>query len=190
VGNGPQPVPTHTGAGPSPFLHTFTAAPAFSAGVPPPQAQPPSAKKPITKIKVTNNGTGSQASSRAQTPTNGASGPKTGAKRSRGNKAGSAGEAKGGAAAANGGGDLDKPYAEMTKSEKMSWSMRSKFTAVFCFGFLGRQANSMKDGGLQARCREQSRNGVRRSLSRRPRRQRATATRTAPTPTTWAAWDT
>ncbi len=189
VGHGPQPVPSYTGAGPTPFLHTFTAAPSFSAGVPPPQAQPPSAKKPITKIKVTNNGTGSQASSRAQTPTNGTSGSKTGAKRSRGNKGGAAAEAKGAAAGANGGGDLDKPYAEMTKSEKMSWSMRSKFRAVFCFRLLEGHANKTKDDGPQERCKGPSRSGVRRSLSRRPRKQPATGTQTAPTPTTWAAWD-
>ncbi|KAL2128732.1 hypothetical protein VTI74DRAFT_8710 [Chaetomium olivicolor] len=39
-------------------------------------------------------------------------------------------ESAGGNDAANGsGGDLDKPYAEMTKSEKMSWSMRRRWAS-------------------------------------------------------------
>ena len=124
VGNGVQPVPMTHAAGP--FMHTFNAAPAYLPGDPPPPPAPPAVKKPTTKIKITNNGaSSSQASSRAPTPANGTSGSKAGGKRSRGKKAGLTGEAKA-AALANGDGDLDKPYAEMTKSEKMSWSMRSK----------------------------------------------------------------
>ena len=127
VGNGVQPVPMTHAAGP--FMHTFNATPAFHPGDPPPPPAPPAVKKPMTKIKITNNGaSSSQASSRAPTPANGTPGPKAGGKRSRGKKAGLTGEAKA-AASANGDGDLDKPYAEMTKSEKMSWSMRSKYLA-------------------------------------------------------------
>jgi hypothetical protein len=121
VENGSQPVPSPAG----PFLHTFNAAPAFLNGTPPPPPQPPSVKKPITKIKFTNHGPPSEVpSSRASTPANGSTSSKSG-KRSRTKKASVTNEAQAGAAA-NGDGDLDKPYAEMTKSEKMSWSMRSK----------------------------------------------------------------
>ncbi len=138
VGNGVQPVPMTHAAGP--FMHTFNAAPAFPPGDPPLPPAPPAAKKPMTKIKITNNGgSSSQASSRAPTPANGTPGPKAGGKRSRGKKARLTAEAKA-AAAANGDGDLDKPYAEMTKSEKMSWSMRSKYPAsltLSCAGLIG-----------------------------------------------------
>jgi hypothetical protein len=82
-------------------------------------------KKPITKIKFTNHGPPSEVpSSRASTPANGSTSSKPG-KRSRTKKVSVTNDAQAGAAA-NGDGDLDKPYAEMTKSEKMSWSMRSK----------------------------------------------------------------
>jgi hypothetical protein len=120
VSNGSQPVPAQVG----PYLHTFNAAPAFLPGSHPPPPPPPSAKKPITKIKLTNNGASSSAPSRASTPSNGA--PSSKPRRSRGKKAQAASEAEA-SAAANGDGDPDKPYAEMTKSEKMSWSMRSMF---------------------------------------------------------------
>ncbi|KAG7293673.1 hypothetical protein NEMBOFW57_003728 [Staphylotrichum longicolle] len=126
TGNNPQPVLSHAAG---PFLHTFNAAPAFPPGAPPPPPPPPSVKKPITKIKLTNNGASSSpGSSRAETPANGSSGAKSGGKRVRGKKAASMNEAKA-AAAANGDGDLDKPYAEMTKSEKMSWSMRRRWAS-------------------------------------------------------------
>lgn len=119
AGNGSQPAATQAG----PYLHTFNAAPAFAAGTHPPPPPPPLVKKPITKIKLTNHGASSSAPSRASTPSNGA--PNAKPKRPRGKKAAAANEAQLGTAA-NGDGDLDKPYAEMTKSEKMSWSMRSK----------------------------------------------------------------
>jgi hypothetical protein len=112
--NSSQPVSSAQGA--RPFLHTFNAAPAFRHGVPPPPAAPP-VKKAITKIRFKNNGTTSLAGSGTSTPGNG-SAPK---KRSRG-KAAEAAKVN----IANGDGEPDKPYAEMTKSEKMSWSMRSK----------------------------------------------------------------
>ncbi|KXX76800.1 hypothetical protein MMYC01_205456 [Madurella mycetomatis] len=111
-----------------PFLHTFNAAPAFPPGVPPPPPPPPAVKKPITKIKLTNNGSSSQASSRAATPANGTSTPKSGAKGPRGNKSNSSVDAKS-AASTSGNGDYDKPYAEMSKSEKMSWSMRRRWAS-------------------------------------------------------------
>jgi hypothetical protein len=115
-------------------MHTFSAAPAFPpGGNPPPPAAPPAVKKPITKIKLTNNGPSSQNSSRAATPANIAPNPapKIVTKTSRGAKAPDSGLAK--PAMSNGSALDDKPYAEMSKSEKMSWSMRSK---LFCSRFL------------------------------------------------------
>lgn len=124
-----------------PYLHTFNASPAFPPGVTPPPPPPPSVKKPITKIKITNppgqtgNGTSngsasaSGSTSRAQTPANGTGGKgkgrKSSAAASTGEKNGSGASASAGSGVVNG--DFDKPYAEMTKSEKMSWSMRRKF---------------------------------------------------------------
>lgn len=127
-----NPHPTQSGAitassaslAPGPFVHTFNAAPAFPPGVPPPPPPPPAVKKPITKIKLTNNGPSSQASSRGATPANGTLNSKSaGAKGSRGNK--SSVDVKSDASA-NGKGENGKTYAQMTKSEKMSYSMRSK----------------------------------------------------------------
>ncbi|KAK4135936.1 hypothetical protein BT67DRAFT_376302 [Trichocladium antarcticum] len=135
--SGPQPVPA--APAPAPFLHTFNAAPAFPPGAPPPP--PPAAvKKPITKIKLTNNGASSQTASPAPPPSNGASSSssKPGAKGSRANKSAASADAKAAAVVAgnangngngNGNGDFDKPYAEMTKSEKMSWSMRRRWAS-------------------------------------------------------------
>lgn len=113
--------------GASRFVHTFNVAPAFPPGTPPPPPEPPAVKKPITKIRLTNNGSSSQWASRAATPANGtpATTTKAGAKAPRGNKSGSTADGK----VSNpvvGNGEYEKPYAEMTKSEKMSWSMRSK----------------------------------------------------------------
>ncbi|KAK0631303.1 hypothetical protein B0T14DRAFT_1204 [Immersiella caudata] len=122
-----HPPPTIAPA-PGPYLHTFSAAPAFPpGGNPPPPAAPPTVKKPITKLKLTNNGSSSQNSSRAATPANIAPNPapKIVTKTSRGAKTPDSGLAK--PATSNGAGLEEKPYAEMSKSEKMSWSMRSKF---------------------------------------------------------------
>lgn len=133
MASAPHPVPAPPQAQtPGPFLHTFNAAPAFLPGAPPPPPPPPAVKKPITKIKLTNNGSSSQASSRAATPANGTSTPKSGAKGPRGSKSNSSADAKS-AASTSGNGDYDKPYAEMSKSEKMSWSMRSKWTMSLVF---------------------------------------------------------
>ncbi|KAL2139011.1 hypothetical protein VTI28DRAFT_5892 [Corynascus sepedonium] len=124
VGNGSQ---QHVPAQVGPYLHTFNAAPAFLPGAHPQAPTPPSVKKPITKIKLTNNGPSSSAPSRASTPANGmSSNSKT--KRARGKRSNATADAQAGAAA-NGDGDLDKPYAEMTKSEKMSWSMRRRWAS-------------------------------------------------------------
>ena len=131
-----NPPPTLAPAPPGPFLHTFNAAPAFPpGGKPPPPAAPPSVKKPITKIKLTNNG----GLSRAGTPANIAPNPNprgtatgTGTGTSTGTGKGSRGGKVGGLAkpaGLNGANPLDeKPYHEMSKSEKMSYSMRRKFT--------------------------------------------------------------
>ncbi|KAJ4286648.1 hypothetical protein N0V88_007939 [Collariella sp. IMI 366227] len=132
------PVPAH--------LQRRPCLPARWCSAPPPP--PPSVKKPITKIKLTNhNGasSSSQGGSRATTPAaNGASDGATngkGGKRSRVKKVHAASsttaatEAPAGAkdaATTNGSStaDLDKkPYAEMTKSEKMSWSMRRRWAS-------------------------------------------------------------
>ncbi|KAK5653968.1 hypothetical protein OQA88_7644 [Cercophora sp. LCS_1] len=103
---------------PAPYLHTFSAAPAFApGGPPPPPAAPPSIKKPITKIKLTN--FGGASSSRATTPANIAPNP---------NGKGKGARAKEPKPAPINTGNLDeKPYAEMSKSEKMSWSMRRRW---------------------------------------------------------------
>ncbi|AEO59525.1 hypothetical protein MYCTH_2307901 [Thermothelomyces thermophilus ATCC 42464] len=122
VGNGTQ---QHVPAQVGPYLHTFNAAPAFLPGAHPQAPPPPAVKKPITKIKLTNNnGTSSSAPSRASTPANGTS-TNTKPKRARGKK----GKAGADTPATNGDGELDKPYAEMTKSEKMSWSMRRRWAS-------------------------------------------------------------
>jgi hypothetical protein len=125
-----QHVPTQAAG---PFLHTFNVAPAFPTGAPPPTPAPPAVKKPITKIRFTNKGDSSQAQaqSRPQTPANATSSSSSTTKsgKARANKSS---EAKS-AAMLMANADLDnKPYAEMTKSEKMSWSMRSKFLSCRC----------------------------------------------------------
>ncbi|KAL2150908.1 hypothetical protein VTH82DRAFT_6006 [Thermothelomyces myriococcoides] len=126
VGNGTQ---QHVPAQVGPYLHTFNAAPAFLPGAHPQAPPPPAVKKPITKIKLTNNnGTSSSAPSRASTPANGTSTNNNGTtkpKRARGKKGGSGADTP----TTNGDGELDKPYAEMTKSEKMSWSMRRRWAS-------------------------------------------------------------
>ncbi|KAK3342016.1 hypothetical protein B0T25DRAFT_559798 [Lasiosphaeria hispida] len=117
---------------PGPFLHTFNASPSFTSGHLPPPAAPPVVKKPITKIKLTNNGSSSQASSRAATPANIAPNPnpKVPSKTSRSLKPvapaepGAKPTLKSAAAA-----EVEKPYAEMSKSEKMSWSMRRRWAS-------------------------------------------------------------
>ncbi|KAL1838931.1 hypothetical protein VTJ49DRAFT_2062 [Mycothermus thermophilus] len=121
-----------------PFVHTFNAAPAFPPGAPPPPPPPPAVKKPLTKIKFTNNGASSASpvavptatsphpTSRASTPGSTAgSANKAAPKRVRNKKV-----ADGLASTlSNGDGDMDKPYSEMTKSEKMSWSMRRRWAS-------------------------------------------------------------
>ncbi|KAK0735241.1 hypothetical protein B0T26DRAFT_671409 [Lasiosphaeria miniovina] len=122
------PLAPAPGGPPGPYLHTFTAAPSFQPGVPPPPpAAPPAIKKPITKIKLTNNSMSSQASSRNGGPANIAPNPsaKSAAKVSRGPKPA---DVKPPVQPPNP--DMgDKPYAEMSKSEKMSWSMRRRWAS-------------------------------------------------------------
>ncbi|KAL2157135.1 hypothetical protein VTH06DRAFT_6423 [Thermothelomyces fergusii] len=123
VGNGTQ---QHVPAQVGPYLHTFNAAPAFLPGAHPQAPPPPAVKKPITKIKLTNNnGTSSLTPSRASTPANGTPTNSAKPKRARGKKGGAGGDTP----TTNGDGELDKPYAEMTKSEKMSWSMRRRWAS-------------------------------------------------------------
>lgn len=123
------PLAPAPGGPPGPYLHTFTAAPSFQpGGPPPPPAAPPAIKKPITKIKLTNNSMSSQASSRNGGPANIAPNPsaKSAAKVSRGPKP--ADVKPPGLQPPNP--DMgDKPYAEMSKSEKMSWSMRRRWAS-------------------------------------------------------------
>ncbi|KAK3392881.1 hypothetical protein B0H63DRAFT_443176 [Podospora didyma] len=113
-----------------PFMHTFNAGPAFRSGsIPPVSAAPPAVKKPITKIKFTN-GSSSQPTSRAATP--GINAPaanaKPTAKGQRGSKAGLP-EARNSAPSSISGDMPDKPYAAMSKSEKMSHSMKRRWAS-------------------------------------------------------------
>lgn len=121
-----------------PYMHTFSSVPAHPPGpssqVAPP-AIAPAAKKPITKIKITNNGATSQASSRAVTPAAIAPNPlKLATKTSRPPKAGAGDKASVAAPGAVAG--EEKSYTEMSKSEKMSYSMKRKF-CLCAFGRLG-----------------------------------------------------
>ncbi|KAH6633862.1 hypothetical protein B0J18DRAFT_405592 [Chaetomium sp. MPI-SDFR-AT-0129] len=156
AGNGAQHQPAQTTTQQvGPYMHTFNAAPSFTPGTQPTPPLPPSIKKPITKLKLTNingaSGAGilglgagaggassSAAVSRASTPSNAGSAPASGANNSKpkrvrakkGANAAAAAAAEAQAGSANGGDtDLEKPYAEMTKSEKMSWSMRRRWAS-------------------------------------------------------------
>ncbi|KAK4215234.1 hypothetical protein QBC37DRAFT_128769 [Rhypophila decipiens] len=138
--NNPPPV---LAPAPGPFIHTFKAAPVpvyQPPTAPPPVPEPPAAKKPIVqiKLKITNNGPTSQGPSRTPTPANIAPNPasKSTAKTSRAPKSSTPVElapqpAGGTANMLNGDqGELqDKPYAEMSKSEKMSYSMRRRWAS-------------------------------------------------------------
>ncbi|KAK1752749.1 hypothetical protein QBC47DRAFT_389200 [Echria macrotheca] len=125
---------------PAPFMHTFNAALSFpQGGNPPPPAAPPAVKKPITKIKLTNHGASSQASSRASTPANIAPNPKGTGKGSRGGKQ----DPGQGRAAVSAASLDDKPYAEMSKSEKMSWSMRRRWASGEMQGAVEKRRNTL-----------------------------------------------
>ncbi|KAK4658261.1 hypothetical protein QC762_100550 [Podospora pseudocomata] len=120
----PQPIPVlapakPSGQPPGPFLHTFNSAPAFQHGIPPPPAAPPAIKKPITRIKLTNT---------------------TGLVKGRPIGKGSRGGGKPGGSTLNAEGKLptltelqaeapEKSYSEMSKSEKMSYSMRRRWAS-------------------------------------------------------------
>ncbi|KAK3309375.1 uncharacterized protein B0T15DRAFT_1682 [Chaetomium strumarium] len=125
-----QHIPT-TQAAAGPYVHTFNAAPAFPPGAPPPPPAPPAVKKPITKIRFTNKADSAQAQqSRPPTPANSTSSSSASTTTKSGKaRANKSSEAKS-AAVASANADLDnKPYAEMTKSEKMSWSMRRRWAS-------------------------------------------------------------
>ena len=120
-------------APPGPFIHTFnTAAPVFPPnGAAPRAPEPPEAKKQIRIKLTTGNGQGSQGPSRTPTPANIAPNPatKSTGKTSRGAKPAAPSELDapqlpGSANTLNG--EPEKLYAEMSKSEKMSYSMRRK----------------------------------------------------------------
>ncbi|KAK3937525.1 hypothetical protein QBC46DRAFT_416027 [Diplogelasinospora grovesii] len=127
------------------YMHTFDAGPDFKINnQPPPLPEPPAPKKPITRIRFTNKQAKAQhrktpvpiapnpsSIQPAPSPTlipaplpaaNSASKPKA----SRGPKFNAAVGAKDEMNKAIG--DMaEKPYAEMSKSEKMSWSMRRRW---------------------------------------------------------------
>lgn len=131
---------------PGPFIHTFNAAPPALPPNPIPNPIPtplpvpeiiPIVKKPI-RIKLTTNGPGpgSQGSSRTSTPANIAPNPTTkSGKASRGSSKPPTPsdvvppQQLGLANPLNGdqGDQPEKPYAEMSKSEKMSYSMRRRW---------------------------------------------------------------
>ncbi|KAK3693441.1 hypothetical protein B0T22DRAFT_40436 [Podospora appendiculata] len=119
---------------PGPFMHTFAAGPVYQPGAIP--VQPSDSKKPI-KIKfTTKNGVSSQGSSRAPTPANIAPNPNSKAtgKGSRGAKASAMVDAglllkPPPIIGVNNSELAEKPYTEMSKSEKMSWSMRRRWAS-------------------------------------------------------------
>ncbi|KAK0719229.1 hypothetical protein B0H67DRAFT_572707 [Lasiosphaeris hirsuta] len=132
---------------PGPLMHTFNSSPALLSGPPPPPPAPPVAKKPITKIKLTNNGSSSQASSRAATPANIAPNPnpKAPSKTSRSLKPVAPAE-PGTKAALSSAATAEaepKPYAEMSKSEKMSWSMRRRWASGEMKGAVEKRRNTL-----------------------------------------------
>ncbi|KAK3950454.1 hypothetical protein QBC32DRAFT_371971 [Pseudoneurospora amorphoporcata] len=143
--NGPPPIAP--APGPSPFMHTFNAAPAFPPGGPPPQVPaPPAITKPLTRIKIKNPGPPPMGHSFAQIPPPQAAPPvntgphptlKGPGKAPRAPKAATPIPPEpveppkmmpSGFALANTT-EPDKPYAEMSKSEKMSYSMRRRWAS-------------------------------------------------------------
>ncbi|KAK3335263.1 hypothetical protein B0T19DRAFT_351418 [Cercophora scortea] len=119
---------------PGPFMHTFAAGPVYQPGAVP--ASSSDSKKPI-KIKfTTKNGVSSQGSSRAATPANIAPNPnsKAAGKGSRGAKASAMVDSgllpkPPPIIGVNNTELAEKPYTEMSKSEKMSWSMRRRWAS-------------------------------------------------------------
>ena len=182
--------PTIAPAPPGPFMHTFNAAPAFPpGGIPPPPAAPPSIKKPITKIKLTNNGPGSSApSSRAATPANIAPNPKANKGPRGGNKPAAAPLAPADPTTpkipsfSSTTSDLaDKPYAEMSKSEKMSYSMRRKLPLSPHVPALRDALTKQQVAGQTAKCKVRWRNGGTPWQTRKQRRRQPPVLLTAPT---------
>ena len=143
--NGPPPIAP--APGPSPFMHTFNAAPAFPPGGPPPQVPaPPAITKPLTRIKIKNPGPPSMGPGFVHVPPPQAAPPvntgphptlKGPGKAPRAPKAATPTPPEpveppkmmpSGFALANTT-EPDKPYAEMSKSEKMSYSMRRRWAS-------------------------------------------------------------
>ncbi|KAK4187904.1 hypothetical protein QBC35DRAFT_217288 [Podospora australis] len=131
----PAPAPPPPPQGP--FMHTFAATPGFQSSFPPPPAAPPMVKKVIQRIKLTNNHNPSQKGSSS----------KSAAKASR---AGS--QPKG--SSLNSEGKLptltelaaeapEKTYAEMSKSEKMSYSMRRRWASGEMQGAVEKRRNTL-----------------------------------------------
>lgn len=121
---------------PGPFMHTFNTVTSFPQSFPPPQADPPAIKKPITRIKVTN-GFSSQSGQQSASSKNG--GTSEGRATNGGKKVTKVKASKPASSSSNGliDGKLptlsqlaaevpEKSYSEMSKSEKMSWSMRRR----------------------------------------------------------------
>ncbi|KAK4231633.1 hypothetical protein QBC38DRAFT_200727 [Podospora fimiseda] len=123
---------------PGPFMHTFNAVTSFPHTFPPPQADPPSIKKPITRIKVTNGfAQGGQSSS-------GKNGGSSEGRSSGGGKKVTKVKASKPQSAISPDGLIngklptltqlaaevpEKSYSEMSKSEKMSYSMRRRWAS-------------------------------------------------------------
>ncbi|KAK1834434.1 hypothetical protein QBC39DRAFT_328391 [Podospora conica] len=127
----------------APYMNTFSSVPHQS--VFPSQAAPPAiapaAKKPITKIRLTNNGSNSQASSRAVTPAAIAPNPsKIAIKASRPSKAGAGDRASVAPGAVPG---EEKAYTEMSKSEKMSFSMKRRWANGEMQGAVEKRRNTL-----------------------------------------------
>ncbi|KAK3987682.1 hypothetical protein QBC44DRAFT_399875 [Cladorrhinum sp. PSN332] len=137
-----NPVTAHTIAPapppPGPFMHTFNAVTSFPHSFPPPQADPPAIKKPITRIKVTN------GPSQGGQSANSKNGNSSEGRHSNGGKKVTKVKASKPASALSPNGLIDgklptlsqlaaevpeKSYSEMSKSEKMSWSMRRRWAS-------------------------------------------------------------
>ena len=129
-----SPAATNVATGPAPMMHTFNASPSVATST---AAPAPPAKKPLTKIKIINSRVG--AASASQGPTRAVEqspAPKSTAKsagtpsakaQSKSSKAAAPSAAASPAPSNGASADVvEKPYSEMSKSEKMSYSMRSE----------------------------------------------------------------
>ncbi|KAK4160164.1 hypothetical protein QBC43DRAFT_245928 [Cladorrhinum sp. PSN259] len=114
-----NPVTAHTLAPapppPGPFMHTFNAVTSFPHSFPPPQADPPAIKKPITRIKVTNGFSQGVTKVKASKPSNISKDGLIDGKLPTLSQLAAE--------------QPEKSYSEMSKSEKMSWSMRRRWAS-------------------------------------------------------------